>query len=291
MLHLVFIYYTMYSMTTLTQSLSLEPSQLFVADIATMTRYYRDLVGLDVLEATATRTLLGHDSAGAIELIAKPKLAHANPRDAGLFHNAIVYDEKGSLARAAASVLTKAPHLFTGTGDHLVSEAFYFNDPEGNGLELYYDRPDDQWQWHDGHVKMDTLYIDPVQFIQHNANDYGSDSKKLGHVHLRVGNIAEAHTFYIETLGFTRTATFPGAIFMSVAGYHHHIAVNTWMSEGATRRQMSLGLSDVTISLDTADDVSALATRLEQNTIPFTLHNGILVVHDPWGNQLTFHTT
>lgn len=276
-------------MTSLSQSLSLEPSQLFVADISAMTSYYRDIVGLDVLETTARRTLLGNSKTGVIELIAKPKLAHANPRDAGLFHNAIVYTEKGSLARAAASVLTKAPQSFTGTGDHLVSEAFYFNDPEGNGLELYYDRPREQWEWSGNQVKMDTLYIDPVQFIQHHANSYGDESKKLGHVHLRVGNITDARMFYVATLGFDITATFPGALFMSVAGYHHHIAVNTWMSEGATKRQMSLGLSDVTIALATSNDVSALATRLEQQNIPFTHHNGIIVVHDPWGNQLTFH--
>lgn len=276
-------------MTSLSQSLSLEPSQLFVADISAMTSYYRDIVGLDVLETTARRTLLGNSKTGVIELIAKPKLAHANPRDAGLFHNAIVYTEKGSLARAAASVLTKAPQSFTGTGDHLVSEAFYFNDPEGNGLELYYDRPREQWEWSGNQVKMDTLYIDPVQFIQHHANSYGDESKKLGHVHLRVGNITDARMFYVATLGFDITATFPGALFMSVAGYHHHIAVNTWMSEGATKRQMSLGLSDVTIALATSNDVSALATRLEQQNIPFTHHTGIIVVHDPWGNQLTFH--
>lgn len=276
-------------MTSLSQSLSLEPSQLFVADISAMTSYYRDIVGLDVLETTARRTLLGNGKTGVIELIAKPKLAHANPRDAGLFHNAIVYTEKGSLARAAASVLTKAPQSFTGTGDHLVSEAFYFNDPEGNGLELYYDRPREQWEWSGNQVKMDTLYIDPVQFIQHHANSYGDESKKLGHVHLRVGDITDARVFYVATLGFDVTATFPGALFMSVAGYHHHIAVNTWISEGATKRQMSLGLSDVTIALATSNDVSALATRLEQQNIPFTHHTGIIVVHDPWGNQLTFH--
>lgn len=253
-----------------------------------MTDFYHNLVGLDVIESSKHTTLLGHNNVGAIELISTPKLAHANPRDAGLFHNAVLFESRGALSRAAGNVIMQAPGLFTGTGDHLVSEAFYFDDPEGNGLELYFDRPENTWTWKDGQIAMDTLYIDPANYIQNNASERGSEGTKLGHVHLRVGNIAQAKEFYINLLGFDITANLPGALFVSVAGYHHHIALNTWLSEGAGKRQPTLGLSQVSITLQSQNDVSQLTTRLEAAATSFNLTPDGLVVLDPWNNELRF---
>jgi catechol 2,3-dioxygenase len=169
-----------------------------------------------------------------------------------------------------------------------VSEAFYFNDPEGNGVELYFDRPSETWQWSNGHVAMDTLYIDPVAYINVNASEYNESDKKLGHVHLRVGDISEARRFYVTLLGFDITASFPGALFVSIGGYHHHIGLNTWMSAGAGLRMPSLGLSDIKITLASADDVSHLAARLEASMYPFQYKQGVVHVADPWGNGLIF---
>lgn len=272
----------------LSESLEIAPSQLFVADIAAMKQYYHELVGLEVLASTRTTVTLGYNHIPVIELVSKPKLAHAGPRTAGLFHNAVLFDSRGELSRAVASVLTKSQHTYSGTGDHLVSEAFYFTDPEGNGLELYYDRPREQWTWENGQIKMDTLYIDPVEYVYRHIGEKAETDKKLGHVHLRAGNITEARKFYIDLLGFTLTLMAPGALFMSVAGYHHHIAVNTWMSEGAGKRLPALGLSEVAISLASDDDVSALAARLEAAGWPFDHKNGTVYVADPWGNKLVF---
>lgn len=274
--------------TTLSDALSLAPSELFVADLKKMTDYYHKSVGLSVLASTKNSRILGHDETSVIKLVEKPKLAHASPREAGLFHNAVVFSTRGDLARAAGDTITHHPQTFSGTGDHLVSEAFYFNDPEGNGLELYYDRPRETWTWENGQVKMDTLYIDPIQFISKNASDIGDASKSLGHVHLKVGNIPQARQFYVDMLGFDITALVPGALFISIGGYHHHIALNTWMSEGASIRSQALGLGEVTISLDTEDDVSRLAVRLEQRQYPFTYVGSHLAVKDPWGNSLLF---
>jgi len=276
------------TVSKLTTSLAIEPSQLYVGDIQKMSDFYTTHAGLSVLESSSQRALLGDDSIGIVELLAKPKLAHASPREAGLFHNAILFSSRGALSRTAGDILMNRPELFTGTGDHLVSEAFYFNDPEGNGVELYYDRPQTSWNWVDGMVQMDTLYIDPLDYIMKNASEKAGEDKKIGHVHLRIGDITQARIFYINLLGFDITASLPGALFVSIGGYHHHIGLNTWFSDGAGVRAPSLGLGQVTITLGSSEDVTQLAIRLEQAAYPFRHKGSAVYVDDPWGNTLVF---
>lgn len=273
----------------LTASLKLAPSTLYVADLAGMTKFYNIHAGLEILERSDSSVLLGNGQVAAIRLVSKPKLAHAGPREAGLFHNAIVFDSRGQLARTVGTLVTNTPKLFSGTGDHLVSEAFYFNDPEGNGVELYFDRPADTWQWINGYVAMDTLYIDPLKYIQSYASEAGASDKKLGHVHLRIGNIADARYFYIDLLGFDVTADLGSALFVSIGGYHHHIGLNTWQSAGAGMRSETLGLSNVTIMLQNDNDLSMLTRRLEQADYSFSYRSGVVYVTDPWGNKFIFH--
>lgn len=273
---------------TLTNSLHLAPSELYVADLRRMTQYYRDIIGLSILEEADESVILGYDQTIVIKLVSRPNLAFAPPRSAGLFHNAIVFGSRGDLAQTAGNTILYSPQNFVGTGDHLVSEAFYFNDPENNGLELYFDRPQETWQWQNGRIKMDTLYIDPSEYINKNASDASDSDRKLGHVHLKVGDISSARTFYIDLLGFNITATVPGALFVSIGDYHHHLALNTWMSEGVGERLSTLGLSEISISLQNNDDVSRLAVRLENHHYPFAYQNGEIRVNDPWGNALLF---
>ena len=268
--------------------LKLAPSELAVADLNAMMRYYRDIVGLSVLESGKDYVVLGQGQIEVIKLVSRPSLAHASPREAGLFHNAIVFDSQAELSRSAGSTIMQAPQTFSGTADHLVSEAFYFNDPEGNGLELYYDRPAEDWTWLNGRVQMDTLYIDPLFYIEKYANDQFISSKRLGHVHLRVGDISKARQFYVDTLGFDITATMPGALFVSVGGYHHHLALNTWMSEGAGLRSKSLGLSEFSLQLKDRDDLNKLANTLTARQYLFKEVGDRLHVSDPWGNKLIF---
>lgn len=274
--------------SVLTSSLSIAPSTLAVADLSKMRTFYHEHIGLDILEGTADRIILGRDQTPIIELLSRPKLAFAPPNAAGLFHNAILFSSRGDLARTVGGIITKTPQLYSGTGDHLVSEAFYFNDPEGNGLELYFDRPAETWQWHDGQVKMDTLYIDPIGYIQSHASERASTDKKIGHVHLKVGDVSRARKFYVDTLGFDITADIGSALFVSVAGYHHHIGLNTWMSLGAPQRSETIGMASVAITLGSESDVTQLASRLERNNISFRYQHGILTTADPWNNTLIF---
>lgn len=160
---------------------SMDAVTLHVADLDLMTRYYRDALSLAVLApsdallaaipgaGTGSRdetVVLGRGATPLVVLRRGTDLPRARRGEAGLFHTALLFDDAPALAAAVASVARTAPSTFVGSGDHLVSEAFYFTDPEGNGVELYHDRPRETWSWQDGQVAMDTLYIDPNAFLQ-----------------------------------------------------------------------------------------------------------------------------
>src|SRR5215510_14813200 len=142
------------------------PVTLNVADLDAMTAYYRDAVGLDVLSAAGPHVVLGRGHRPVIVLEHSPELRLAGPRDAGLFHTAILFDSEAALAAAVYSDARRHPGSFTGSSDHLVSKAFYFDDPEGNGVELYWDRDRTEWSWIHGRIEMASLFLDPNVFLQ-----------------------------------------------------------------------------------------------------------------------------
>ena len=135
------------------------PVTLRVGNLDAMTAYYRDAVALTVIDAAGGTVTLGRGTTPVVILEHAPELKHASPRDAGLFHTAILFDSKEALAASVYSVAQKYPNTFTGSSDHLVSEAFYFTDPEGNGVELYWDRDRSSWSWVHGTLEMSTLYL------------------------------------------------------------------------------------------------------------------------------------
>ena len=204
-----------------------------------------------------------------------------------------------ALATTLASVAMEAPQLYTGSGDHLVSQAFYLDDPEGNGVELYWDRPRTEWQWRDGQVQMATLFVDPNAFIGEHLgtaarNFLETDPDRrvrpdqgdqvVGHVHLKVGNADQAKAFYVGLLGFDVTAEMTGAVFVSAGGYHHHMAMNTWASAGVGMRTPALGLGIVDIALPDAQDVAAAAARLRAGGVAVRDDGAAIEADDPWGN-------
>jgi catechol 2,3-dioxygenase len=273
---------------------------LNVAALDTMTAYYRDGVGLDVLSAEGPRVALGrHGTPGTADgdreiviLVQTPELRHASPSDAGLFHTAIVFDSEAALAAAVYSVARALPGAFTGSSDHLVSKAFYFNDPEGNGVELYWDRDRSQWSWTHGQIEMSTMFLDPNAYLQQHLTERGTEGAgwgdaRVGHVHLSVGDVATARDFYVDRLGWDATLEIPGqAVFVSAGQYHHHMAMNVWNSRGAGRRQPTLGLGQVEIVVPSRDELGALGERMTHYGIP-TRDDGLaLSVDDPWGNAI-----
>ncbi len=241
---------------------------LRVADLDTMVAYYRDGVGLAVLTNTGGTAVLGRGTTPIVVLEHAPAMRHAAPHEAGLFHTAILFDTQADLAAALYSVATKYPQTFTGSADHLVSNAFYFQDPEGNGVELYWDRDRTEWSWTHGMVDMATIYVDPNAFVQEHLTSSALESARtrpgrVGHVHLSVGDVATAKAFYVDRLGFATTAAMGDqALFVSAGGYHHHMAMNTWNSRGAGRRQQALGLGLVRIEVPGTNDLGALVARM-----------------------------
>lgn len=270
---------------------------LNVADLDAMTAYYRDAVGLDLLEASGARVALGRGAREIVVLEHSPELRHAAPREAGLFHTAILFDTKPALAAAVYSVARRHPGTFTGSSDHLVSKAFYFDDPEGNGVELYWDRDRSEWSWVHGDVEMSTRYLDPNAFLQQNLTEQGMagagfGDARVGHIHLSVGDVATAREFYVDRLGFETTAEIPGAaVFMSAGGYHHHMAMNVWNSRGAGRRQRTLGLGRVDIVLPASDDLGALGERMAHYRVPTRDDGRFVEFDDPWGNLIRARTS
>lgn len=262
---------------------------LWVADLDAMIRYYQSGVGLDLIEQLASRATLGFKDRTIIILEQKPEMRHASPREAGLFHTAILFPTQASLAQAVYSVAQKYPNTFTGSADHLVSKAFYFNDPENNGVELYWDRDRSEWSWAHGSVEMDTIFLDPNQFLrEHLTEENLYEDKKVGHVHLSVGSIPAAEEFYISMLGFEKTLNWGDqALFVSAGGYHHHMAMNTWRSKGAGRRQLALGLGNVQINLDQMGQIEEVKERLDFYNHQAQLSEKDLITEDPWGNKVT----
>lgn len=274
---------------------------LHVRDVDAMVTFYTHVIGLTVLHSdNSTSTArdqrpgvytLGHETTPIVVLRHTPDLPAAHPGQAGLFHTAILYPTQHDLAVTLLRVAQSAPHLFTGSADHLVSQAFYLNDPEGNGIELYWDRPRDTWRWTpQGHVVMDTLWLDPNTFITEHLGDTPQaasvSAASVGHVNLQVGDTNAAAQFYSQALGFEPTAQVPGALFVAAGGYHHHMAMNTWRSQGAGPRASSLGLGEVSLVLPHTDDIAALTDRLNFHNVAHHHNGAALIFHDPWNNSL-----
>ena len=206
---------------------------LRVADLARVRTYYERAIGLRALSETS----LGVDGTPLIELVDDPAAPPAPPGSTGLFHLALLVPDRPSLARAVQRVV-RAGERFTGASDHFVSEALYLRDPEGNGIEIYADRPRSQWEYEpSGEIRMGTvaLDLDGVMAELPGGDDPGMpDGTVVGHVHLHVADLGAAEAFYAGRLGLdVMVRGYPGALFLARGGYHHHIGLNTWQGEGA----------------------------------------------------------
>lgn len=265
---------------------------LRVGNLDKMVDFYRDAVTLDVLSQDGELAVLGRGGVPVVILMHAPELKSAEPRQAGLYHTAILFESEAALAATVYSMAQTAPGTFTGSADHLVSKAFYFNDPEGNGIELYWDRDRTEWSWAHGQIEMATLYLDPNEFLKANLTEQLISDPRLGgasvgHVHLSVGDVDTAREFYVDRLGFETTTLFGNqALFVSAGGYHHHMAMNVWESRGAGRRPLALGLGQVEIMVPTLDEVAAVNERLTHFGMQTRDDGQSVTVNDPWDNQV-----
>jgi catechol 2,3-dioxygenase len=232
--------------TTLPASTHMGSVALDVADLDAMTPSTATSCCWTRSPSAGTTVDLGRGSDVLVTLRHRPACRAESAAPPGLFHTAILHDGPTALATTLASFALARPELYTGSGDHLVSQAFYLDDPEGNGVELYYDRPRDSGRgttarsaWTPStstrtSSSASTSPLPPATSSRPPPGRRGSlpDQTIVGHVHLKVGDTARAKDFYVDTLGFDVTAELPGALFVSAGGYHHHMAMNTWHLPG-----------------------------------------------------------
>lgn len=239
------------------------------------------------------------DNPPILTLMHDPDASRPHHGSAGLFHFAILTPDRESLAATFVS-LEKRGIQFVGFADHLVSESLYLQDPEDNGLEIYCDRPSEEWQFDQhGRVQMDTLALNFQSLLSElYRNDdiimNGSRKKELmpfprgatiGHMHLKVTNLATSTNFYSETLGFELMQTMPGASFLSIEGYHHRLALNTWRSRaGISHKDGESGLEQFTVHITDKAFYKHLLPRIPQSSLHPAINK--VIVSDPDGIKM-----
>ncbi len=272
---------------------------LKVGNLGSMADYYGAALGLAVVGESNGGLDLGRSDVPLIHLAPANGLRLPQRTDAGLFHTALLFHERADLAATVATAAQAAADdagRYVGSADHLVSEAFYFTDPEGNGIELYFDKPRSTWNWTSINgqrtVVMDNAPLPPRGYLaEHLTEDSVTRQQQapagVGHVHLQVGDVETAGRFYVDILGFERTAGWHDqALFVSAGGYHHHMAMNVWNSRGAGPRKDTLGLGEVLIRVPAEDEVGALAERLHAAGVSHHHTGRELRFEDPWRNRL-----
>ena len=243
--------------------------------------YYRHLLGLEELGRDGKTIRLGAQGTALLELRGNEDFVAGSKRDAGLFHTAFLMPSREDFAAWLRHVATERISV-DGASDHLVSEALYLHDPEGNGIEVYQDRPRSAWDTDGTRVAMSTEHLDIPALLElapERSWNGAPDGMIVGHMHLQVGDIATAEPFYSGVLGTDISAHYPGATFYGAGGYHHQLATNTWSSRGAGPIPANkTGLVGFELILDTEAQRDGIIERAGVQ--------GDTVV-DPWGLSLS----
>ena len=273
-----------------TSSLRIGTVVLTVHDFDRVGRFYREVVGLSDLGQDGGTLKLGSGTTVLLELRRDAQARFRSTRDAGLFHTAFLLPSRADLGRWTRHA-AQARVPIEGVADHGVSEAIYLSDPEGNGIEIYSDRPRGTWAWSGGTIAMRTDPLDTDALMRDagpTAWDGVPEGSRVGHVHLQVGAIATAEAFYGGVLGVPLTARYPGGSFFGSDGYHHHFGANVWNSRNAgPRTEPSTGLADVGIEVADAATLDAIERRAAEAGGVTVRRGSVLSLRDPWGTSLT----
>ena len=261
--------------------------ELAVADLTRMRDFYSEVVWFQVVSSTGNTVSLGESETVFLRLIAPEGYTRAPHWEAGLYHIAITHTSQKSLAERIRNIMVKNQELYQWSADHSATEAFYFADPEGNWLELYYDKPRTEWQYEDGKPVMGSSPLDTLAYINRYADmPVSGGVTSMGHVHLKVGSIEEAERFYRDILGFEVMKNMGTALFVSRDGYHHNLGLNTWESLGSKKRtQETYGLMSYEL-IYTAKLYEEIREKLDVTKIPYKENNATIIVDDPWGNTI-----
>jgi catechol 2,3-dioxygenase len=282
-------------------ALRIGSARLAVSDLSRSADFYERVLGLPVISRGEDSALLGPDPEHPrLTLTALADPTPALPGSTGLFHVAWLHPSRAALAATVRRVVAGRWPI-DGASDHGVSEALYLSDPDGLGIEIYVDRPRELWDRPpDGHgVKMVTLPLDLDSLLAEGSAEATAampTDTGIGHVHLKVSDVPRAVAFYRDVLGLDEQARLPSAGFLSAGGYHHHIGLNSWQSQGGRAAPDSApGLREVELELSDAETLGELEHRLAEaedqadgSPAPAREADGRLAVRDPDGHALVF---
>lgn len=278
--------------TQIDPNITLGEVKLKISHLESSIRFYQDVVGLKILMLNEAERTVSFSTDGETPLLMLEEIPNAavpsRRSNAGLYHFAILLPSRISLSIALRNLIRSGIPI--GQGDHLVSEALYISDPDNNGIEIYADRPRDQWKRDangDYVMATDPIALEELLALSEGAEWNGLPPQTvIGHVHLHVGNLRKSRTFYEEKLGFDVVGDYAqmSAVFVSAGGYHHHIGMNIWAGEGATMPPANaVGLSYFTIMFPSTKAREALLEHLRSEGVAVNEQNNVFVVHDPVG--------
>jgi catechol 2,3-dioxygenase len=267
--------------------------RLTVRDLQRSREFYETALGLRASEQDDDTLALGvADQAPLVELRGDGSAAPLDRRATGLYHLAILVPTRRDLAFALARV-AEARWPLDGASDHLVSEALYLSDPDGNGIEIYRDRPREEWRRVNGTIAMDTLPLDLENLLGElrdatELQALAPAGTQIGHVHLQVSDLADAERFYSGVLGFEVTVRgYPGALFVSAGGYHHHLGLNTWHSlRAGPPASGAAGLRNFEVELPSREELGRVLERVRSAGIEIEDQAGGSLIRDPSGNGI-----
>lgn len=262
---------------------------LTVRDLERALAFYQDNLGFRLHGRQGSVVTLGAGERDLLVLRGRPDARSSGRRRTGLYHFAILTPSRRHLARSLRHLIDSGVRP-QGFADHLVSEAIYLADPEGNGIEIYRDRPRDEWVYEDGVVQIDTVALDVEGVLGELEGDAepwtGLDGRTIiGHIHLQVADLDETEVFYRDTLGFDLVTRYgPSASFFSAGGYHHHIGANLWHSANSGPPPPgSTGLHHYEICLPDAGALDEVVARLRAAGHETERHEAGRFVRDPAG--------
>jgi catechol 2,3-dioxygenase len=265
---------------------------LIVSNLERSTQFYREMIGFQILSKEENIVTLTADGVTPLLVLEERKDAVRKPRGTtGLYHFAILVPDRASLARSLVHLLQKGYPL-QGASDHQFSEAVYLADPDGNGIEIYADRPKEEWEkTESGEYKGVTEPLDVNGLLAEVGNTSWAglpSGTRIGHIHLHVADIREAERFYNHGLGFEIMIRMGNhALFVSAGGYHHHIGLNTWAGVGAPQPpENAVGLRLFSIILPNEDELKKIVEQLKNIGVTAEFVEKTALVKDPSGNQI-----
>lgn len=270
---------------------TLGPATLQVADLQHSVDFYTEVLGFTLAAREGARATLAAGGRPWLELVVPDGVVPRPPHTTGLYHVAILTPSRAALARTLRRLMEMDCAL-QGATDHGVSEALYLADPDGNGLEIYRDRPRADWLFIAGKLEMTGDPLDLEALLLEGLVDEqpwaGLDpATRVGHVHLQVADLESAQAFYADILGFDLMLRRPRAAFLSAGGYHHHVAVNVWESAGAPAPPAgAVGLRAFAVLVPSTAALDRVAARLRDAGVPYDDDAGTLTVRDPSSNRV-----